>query len=87
MKTKSLVMLSSFLVLSMLIVCVSVHAYNAYTTASESSCRATASVNGYGLVNGSYSVSARVDNAAEQDGGAFVNGNNLSDSAEEDQQQ
>lgn len=81
MKTKSLVLLSSLLVLTMLIVSVSVYAYNAYCTASSSACRATASVNGYGLVNGSYSVRARVDNDVDRDGGAFANGNNLSDSA------
>ena len=61
MKLKPLVLLSSFLVLTILIVCVSVYAYNAYCTASLSACRATGSVNNSGLFNGSYTVSARVD--------------------------
>ena len=81
MKLKKLVMLSSFLVLTVLFVCVSVYAYNAYCTASKAACRATASANGYGLFNGNYTVYARVDSTTDQDGGSFAIGNNLSDSA------
>ena len=81
MQLKPFVILSSFLLLAILIVCVSAYAFSAFCTANEDTCRATASVNGWGLVNGSYSVSARVDNVVDQDGGAFANGNNLSDSA------
>ena len=33
------------------------------------------------LVNGNYSVRARVDDTSDQDGGSFANGNNFSDSA------
>ena len=81
MKLKFSVMLCSSIVISILVVCISVYAFNAFCTADENTCRATASVNGWGLVNGYYSVRARVDNVVDQDGAAFANGNNLSDSA------
>lgn len=81
MKLKASVMLSSSIVISIIFVCVGTYAFNAFCTANEASCRATASVNGWGLVNGNYSVRARVDDTVDQDGGSFANGNNLSDSA------
>ena len=80
MKTKSLVMLGSFLVLAMLIVSVSVYAYNAYVTVSASSCKATASVNAWGLRNGSYVIAATVDEVTNRFGNSFANGNTVSDS-------
>lgn len=81
MKCKSLVKLSSVLVLTILIVCVSVYAFNAYCTASESACRATGSVNGHGLFNGGYSVTANVDGDFKRKANNFVNGALVSVSA------
>ena len=81
MKLKVSVMLCSSVVISILFVCVSVYAFNAFCTADENTCRATASVNSWGLLHGNYSVRARVDGVVDEDGGAFANGNNLSDSA------
>ncbi len=59
MKLKALVMLSGFLVLTTLIVCVSVYAYNAYAYASSSG--GGAGCNGWGLINGTYSVLVKID--------------------------
>ena len=74
MKTKALVKLSSVLVLAILIVCVSVYAYNDYCTANEDACKATASANGYALFNGSYSLSANVDGDVQRKANDFANG-------------
>ena len=80
MKLKALVMLSSSLVLTVLIVCVSVYAYNAYATASSSG--GSASVNGWALVSGTYSVLVKIDDVVEDHKhGPYQNGNNLSESA------
>ena len=57
MKLKALVMLSGFLVLTTLIVCVSVYAYNAYANASSSD----GGCNGWGLWNGTFGVVVRID--------------------------
>ena len=84
MKTKALVKLSSVLVLTILVVCVSVYAFNAYCTASESACRATGSVNGHGLFNGAYSVTANVDGDFERKANNFANGALVSVSAVKD---
>ena len=73
MKLKSLVMLSGFVVLTILIVCVSVYSYNAYCSASLQGCSASASGNGWGLFNGSYTVSARVDGHQNGASGNFAN--------------
>lgn len=73
-------MLVSLLVIAMLIVSVSVYAYNAYVTVSASSCRATASVNAWGLRNGSYVIAATVDEETRRFGNSFANGNTVSDS-------
>ena len=81
MKLKSLVMLGSFLVLTTLIVCVSVYAYNAHAYASASG--GGAGVNGWGLVNGTYSVLVRIDGELKEPNdhkhGPYHNGNNLSE--------
>lgn len=84
MNLKVLVTLSSLVVLTVLVVCVSVYAYNAYCTANGSTCRATASINGYGLFNGQYSVSATVDGQNDNDGDHFPVGFNVWDSAVKD---
>lgn len=62
MKTKSLVMLGSFLAITILIVGVTAYAYNAYCVASTNSQTVTmsASVNNWGLDNGYYLLKARV---------------------------
>lgn len=72
MKCKTLVMFSSFLVLVIGIVCVSVYAYNAYCTANADTCRATASINNYALFDGSYSLYARVDSESDADHDDFA---------------
>ena len=81
MKAKSLVMLGSFLVLMALVVCVSVYAYNAYAYASESG--GGAGVNGWGLVNGTYSVLVKIGGELKDPDdhkhGPYHNGNNLSE--------
>lgn len=80
MKLKTLVMLSSFLVLTTVIVCVSVYAYNAYAFASASS--GGAGCNGWGLWNGTYSVMVKIDGqlleADDHKHGSYHNGNLLS---------
>lgn len=82
MKLKALVMLSGFLVLTTLIVCVSVYAYNAYAYASSSG--GGAGCNGWGLINGTYSVMVKIDGSIPQPTanhhkhGPYGNGNNLS---------
>ena len=81
MKLKTLVTFSSLFVLAILVICASVYAYNAYCTASESACRATASVNNFGLVEGSYTVSARVDQVVRGDHDSFADGEPISLSA------
>ncbi len=62
MKSKRLVMLSSLLVLTTFIICVSVYAYNAYCSKSVSNNKLEikSSMNNTGLDNGYYSVHARV---------------------------
>ena len=80
MKSKVLVTLGS-LVLVTLIVCVSVYAYNAYCTASESSCSTTASGNGWGLFNGYYKLSATVGGDSQTKTAGFANGQDFSDTA------
>ena len=80
MRLKALVMFSSFLVLTTLIVCVSVYAYNAYCTADIDACSASASANNYGLVDGGYDVYAEVGDNENNDGGAFADGELISTS-------
>ena len=82
MKFKTLVMLSSFLVLTTLIVCVSVYAYNAHAYANSSS--GGAGCNAWGLINGTYSVMVKIDGEIPEPRhehhkhGEYGNGNNLS---------
>lgn len=80
MKLKTLVTLSSLFVFVILVVCVSVYAYNAYCTASLSDCSATASANNYGLIDGGYDVFASVGDDKDNDSGAFADGDPISDS-------
>ena len=81
MKTKSLVMLGSFLVFTALIVCVSVYSYNAYCAASQLGCSTSASGNGWGLFNGYYYLHAKVGSDTETKTAGFANGQNFSDTA------
>ncbi len=81
MKLKSLVMLSGFVVLTILIVCVSVYSYNAYCSASLQGCSASASGNGWGLFNGYYYLHAKVGSDSETKTAGFANGQNFSDTA------
>ena len=80
MKSKVLVALGS-LALAILIVCVSVYAFNAHCTANEAACRTTSSGNGWGLFNGSYALRAQVGDDLQHKAGGFVNGQDFSDSA------
>ena len=80
MKLKTLITYSSLFVFVILVVCVSVYAYNAYCTAKLSDCSATASANSYGLIDGGYDVFASVGDDEDNDGGAFADGELISDS-------
>ena len=80
MKLKTLITYSSLFVFVILVVCVSVYAYNAYCAAKLSSCSATASANSYGLIDGGYDVFASVGDDEDNDGGAFADGELISDS-------
>ena len=81
MQLKPFVILSSFLLLTILVVCVSVYAFNAHCTASRDGCSATASANGWGLFNGYYNLYARVGGDTDHKSGGFANGQNFSDTA------
>lgn len=77
MKLKVLVMMGSLLVLTIL----SVYAYNAYCTASQSACRTTASGNGWGLFDGYYYLYAKVAEKSQTKSAGFADGRDFSDSA------
>ena len=85
MKFKTLVILGSLLVLLTLTVYVSVYAWNAYGYASKSG--GGAGCNGWGLVNGTYSVKVEIGGKVPPPGpdgephikaGPYDNGNKLS---------
>ena len=86
MKLKALVVLGSFLMLTALIVCVSVYAYNAYGSKSIDNANQEvtmyASVNGWGLLgldDGVYSMSAKVGSSENRvDDVRYANGNLVS---------
>ena len=78
MKLKTLVILGSLLMFITLIVYVSVYAYNAYAYASQSG--GGAGCNGWGLVNGTYSVMVKVGGETKgHKHGPYDNGNEVSE--------
>ena len=70
MKFKVLVILSGFLVLTTLAVCVSVHAYNAWASGSRNAEAGTISMsagaNGHGLISGKTRATVKADNRVER---------------------
>lgn len=78
MKVKVLVMLSIFLTLTSLIVCVSVSAYNAWASGSRNAGSGTISMSGgansYGLVSGSVRASVTIGNQSDSDSAAIYPG-------------
>ena len=78
MKVKVLVMLSIFLTLTSLIVCVSVSAYNAWASGSRNAANETVSLTGgansTGLVSGSVRASVSIGNQSDSDSAAIYPG-------------
>ena len=78
MKVKVLVLLSVFLTLTSLIVCVSVSAYNAWASGSRDAAKGTISMSGgansYGLVSGSVRASVTIGNQSDRDSAAIFPG-------------
>ena len=87
MKFKPFVMVSSFLVLVTLIVCVSVYAYNAYAgksiNAADEKVKMWGAVNGWGLLgldDGIWTISANVGTARVHTGDVrYKDGNSVSE--------